>query len=169
MILDSTLPVALGYEEVINCTSIKNPDAVRVSKATLDFHPYYIFEYILNAERKDPIGKKRFVQAQGKHIVNAFNGDIISAVPRMGLKKLLSSFSSKIGNNNEENLEAPNNEENNQTIIDLKGIEPIHNYSIENTGDYTVGKIDDNVSLKEAEKTVLNKIIADNVIVQCEL
>jgi hypothetical protein len=163
MILDSTLPVALGYEEITKCSRIKNPDAVRVSNATLDFHPYYIFEYILNAERKDPTGKKRVVQAQGKHIVNAFNGDLISAVPRMRLKKLISNFASKIGNNNEENLEAPNSEEYNQTIIDLKGIEPIHDYAIENTGDYTVGKIDDNVSLKKAEKTVLNKIVADNV------
>jgi hypothetical protein len=124
MILDSTLPVALGYEEVVRCARINNPDALRVSNATLDFHPYYIFEYVLNAERKDPIGKKRVVQAQGKHIVNTFNGDLISAVPRMRLKKLLSNFSSKIGNNNEENLEAPNNEEMNQTIIDLKGIAP---------------------------------------------
>jgi len=46
----------------------------------------------------------------------------------------------------------------------LRGLKAsVHNYAIENTGDYTVGKIDDNVSLKEAEKTVLNKIVADNV------
>jgi hypothetical protein len=163
MILNSTLPVALSYEEIVKCEGIKNPYAVIVSNATLDFHPYYIIEYVLNVERKDPTEKKHTIQARGKHIVNAFNGDLISAESRSRLKKLLSNFSSIIGNNNEENLEAPNNEEKKQTIIDLKEKEPIRDYAIENTGDYTVGKIRVNVSSKEAEKTVLEKIVADNV------
>lgn len=51
-----------------------------------------------------------------------------SAEPRSRLKKLLSNFSSIIGNDNEKNLET-RNEEKKQTIIDLEGIEPIRDYA----------------------------------------
>ena len=60
-------------------------------------------------------------------------------------------------------LLAPNNEEKNQTVIDLKRIEPIHDYATENRGDYTVGRKSPNVLLKAAEKTVLKQIVADRL------
>ena len=64
MILDATLPVALSYEEIVKCEGIKNRYAVIVSNATLEFHPYYLIEYVLNLEKKDPTGKKHNVQSR---------------------------------------------------------------------------------------------------------
>lgn len=70
IVLDCLLPVTMKYGEVTKIEGIKNPSAVRISRAVLEFYPYYVFDYELDVKRKDPNGKNHKIENQGKHIVN---------------------------------------------------------------------------------------------------
>lgn len=154
------LPIALNYREATK-VKVENPKAVRISKALLEFHPYYLFEYTLDAERTDPIGKNHRIQDEGKHVVDALTGQLASATPVTGLKHTLSSFLSKNLRNREE-PELDDDVERNQIIDDLRNIEPIYKHLVTMNPDFNVNIIEDKVSLRISEKLVLQQIKADN-------
>src|ERR687892_2382212 len=57
IVLDVTLPISLEYTEAIKI-NINNPSTVKISKADLEFYPYYVIEYKIDIQRIDPSGKK---------------------------------------------------------------------------------------------------------------
>lgn len=160
--IDCLLPVTMKYEEVTKIGVIKNPSGVRISRAVLNFYPYYVFDYELMVKRKDPEGKNHKIENRGKNIVNAINGKVESNRSHRGFKGLLHTSFLKINKNTEKDLELPSDEEENRIIEDLKNIEPTYRYAINLTGDYNVNIVDDKVSLKAAEKIIVKKIKIDN-------
>ena len=51
IVLDMTLPISLEYEEAIK-VNIDNPFAVKISKADLEFYPYYVIEYKIDLQSR---------------------------------------------------------------------------------------------------------------------
>jgi hypothetical protein len=113
-------------------------------------------------ERKDETGKNHQVRKQGTHIINALNGRLLSMTTDKGLQSLIRPFFGR--NNVLGNLEFDSDLENNQINKDLVGIKPNFNCKISSIGDYSVNIVDDKISEKSAEKTVLEKVIADNIV-----
>ena len=50
---------------------------VRVVKAGLEFHPYFILDYTLKLERVDLTGQKHTIRNGGSYIIDAFTGKTI--------------------------------------------------------------------------------------------
>ncbi len=61
-----------------------------------------------------------------------------------------------------ENLDLITNAEITQTIIDLKTVGAVLNNKIVLNGEYEVGIIDDEISIKIAEREVLKKVVSEN-------
>ena len=158
--LDMVLPISLEYSEAIK-VNVENPSAIVISRANLDFYPYYIFKYNLDLERKDPTGEKHHLKTQGEKIVDAFNGKILSTTTKVEPVNMFRNF--LLGRKTED-LEPDNVKERIQIIIDLLNIEPINNYRIQLKPDYAVNIVDDKVSWTFAEKSVLRKIITENTV-----
>ena len=137
IVLGYSLPINLFYKDAIKVDWLANPNAphaTRVANAALEFHPYFVFEYILDIIRKDPIGGIHSVKDSGIYIVDALNG--------------LRLF--------------PANAEITKIIDDLKTVEAVLNNKIILNGDYEVGIIDDKLSLKKAMGKVLEKVVSAN-------
>jgi hypothetical protein len=147
-----SLPINLEYKDVIRVEWLANPNATRVSSAALEFHPYFIFEYTLDITRKDPVGRTHPVKSKGIHIVDALNGRFLSDVVVLYHKDDQSI----------ENQGAGKDGEIRQLIIDLTTIEPVINEEIVLNGDYETNIIDDKISMKTAERKVLEKVVLDN-------
>lgn len=81
IILDMTLPISLEYTEAIKI-NIDNPSAVKISKADLEFYPYYVIEYEIDLQRIDPSGKKHNLQNHEIVIVDASNAELLSDTKR---------------------------------------------------------------------------------------
>jgi hypothetical protein len=132
-----------------------------VSGASLDFYPYYVFEYKIDISKNDPSGKKHNLQNQDVVIVNAFNGKLLlSEKKRTKFMNKLNPFLSK----KNAGLVPSGIAERNQIIIDLRNIEPIRNLKLQSTGDYAINLIDNKVSLAAVEKAVLRDIISNNTM-----
>jgi RNA polymerase subunit RPABC4/transcription elongation factor Spt4 len=162
--LDTVLPISLEYSEAIK-VNVENPSAVTISRADLDFYPYYLFKYALDLERKDPTGKKHHFETQGVKIVDAFNGKLLTTTTK-GEPVKINMFRNFLLRRKAEDveLEPDNVKERIQIIIDLLDIEPINSYRIQLRPDYAVNIVDDRVSWTLAEKSVLTKIITENTV-----
>lgn len=160
VILKTTLPISLSYEAAIK-VNIDNASAVKASRTSLDFHPHYVFEYNLYAERTDPSGKTHHIQKLGVDIVDAFDGKLLSKAHTGEFRDLLRAFFSK---KTIDDVEQDKIRERNQIIDDLKNISPLNNHKMLLTGDYAFNIIDDKISLTLAEKEVVRKIIAENTV-----
>jgi hypothetical protein len=159
--IDYSIPVNMKYEEVTKI-EIQNPSSVRVSGATLEFCPYYVFDYKMKMMRKDPTGKNHKIESEGKHIVNAQTGELVSAKPTTEFKNSLS----KLIGYRKENTDESHREsdvERYQIVGDLKNILPIYNQIFNLTSEYRLDIIQNEVTLKGSEKTVLRKIKEDNI------
>jgi RNA polymerase subunit RPABC4/transcription elongation factor Spt4 len=91
IVINSALPVLADYEEVIK-VNLENPHSIRIPKAKLNFYPYYLIHYVLNVNRKDPAGKNHHIHQQGTHILNAFNGRLLTGKGNTELKSFINIF-----------------------------------------------------------------------------
>jgi hypothetical protein len=160
------LPLILHFqfEEVIK-VKLENPHSIRIPKANLNFCPYYLIHYVLNVNRKDPTGKNHHIHQQGIHILNAFNGHLLTDKGNTESKSFMNIFIPKrISNKSHQHddVEEYSEVEKNEIVTDLKTLDPVSNYKIKSTEDYSVNIIEDKISFKTAERTVYQKIIKDN-------
>jgi hypothetical protein len=156
-----SLPTNLEYKDAIK-VELANPTATRISSAALEFHPYLVFEYTLDITRKDPIGGTHPVKDGGIHIVDASKGRFLSPLGRVDVFTPLRVLHRITNVNRTENLDLISRAEIAQTIIDLQRLKTVLNRKIVLNGDYEVGVIDDEVSLKIGERKVLEKIVSEN-------
>lgn len=158
IVLDMTLPIALEYAEATK-VNIDNPSAIKISRADLEFYPYYVIEYGIDLQRIDPSGKKHDLQNQEIVIVDASNAELLSDRKRtMEFVSRLNPFSSV----NKEDLVHGGTVERNQIVHDLKNIEPIRDHRLLLTSDYGINIIDNKASLSLVEKAVMRNVISRN-------
>jgi hypothetical protein len=155
-----SLPINLEYKDAIKVDWLVNPKAIRISSAVIEFHPYFVFEYSLDVTRKDPTGGTHHIKDRGIHIVDASNGRFLfpprqfEYIPFRVLDRITKT--KRI-----ENLDLITNAEITQTIMDLKTFGAVPNNKIILNGDYEVGIIGDEISIKMAERKVLKKVVSD--------
>ena len=158
IVLDVTLPISLEYTEAIKI-NINNPSTVKISKADLEFYPYYVIEYKIDIQRIDPSGKKHNLQNHEIVMVDASNAELLSDAKRtMEFVSKLNPFSSA----NKKDLVHGGIIERNQIIHDLKNVEPIRDHRLLLTSDYGINIIDNKASLIVAEKAVMQDVIIRN-------
>jgi hypothetical protein len=78
--IDLSLPVNVTYENA-SIVGLINPSAARISKATLFFHPYYVFDCKLDTARIDRAGKNHKIEDEGIYLVESMGGKIINHCP----------------------------------------------------------------------------------------
>ena len=158
IVLDMTLPISLGYSEVIKVNT-DNPSAVKTSRVDLEFYPYYVIEYEIDIQRIDPSGNKHNLQNHEIIVVDASNAELLSDTKKtMEFVSKLNPFSSA----SKKDSVHVGIIERNQIIHDLKNMEPIKDHRLLLTSDYGINIMDNKVSLTDAEKTVMRDVIIRN-------
>jgi hypothetical protein len=76
-----------------NRLDLVNLDAVKILRATLVFHPFYVFNYIVDVKKRFLIG--RGFHEEGTHIVDAKTAEILQTVENVESKIQSYSFYSK--------------------------------------------------------------------------
>lgn len=165
VIVECMLPIKINYEEIAD-PKIENRSKIKVSRGALELYPYYVFDYTLNARRKDSTGKAHKLENAGKHIIDAVSGELVSASSST-IAELKSFLHNLVFKDHKENrseaVKGPSsNTEKSQVVEDLKNIEPIYNYAFNLTDKYSLNIIDDKAPLKMSEKIVLKRIKEDN-------
>jgi hypothetical protein len=153
-----TLPISLEYNEAIK-VNIDNPSVIKISRADLEFYPYYVIEYQIDLQRIDPSGKKHNLQNQEVIIVDASNAELL--LDKKETMKFVSKFN-PFSSANKENLVHEHIIETNQIIHDLKNIEPIRDHTLLLTSDYGINIMDNKAPYSVVEKTVMRNIISRN-------
>jgi hypothetical protein len=156
VILEITLPISLKYEAATK-VDLYNPSGIKTSSAKLDFHPFYVFDYLLNAERSDPSGKFHILEDEGTHIVDAFDGSLLTENSKKSGNLFRLMFFRKGQEAEDEKIR-----ERDQIIDDLNNIEPIFNLRIIPTGDYIINILREKVSLIFAKSSVIRRVIEEN-------
>jgi hypothetical protein len=156
-----SLPINLEYKDAIKI-ELTNHKATRISGAALEFYPYFIFEYSLDASRKDPVGGIHLVKNMGIHIIDALNGRFLSSSGAIDSANPLRRLHRIRNTNKTENLDLTTNTEINHIMVDLKTLKVVLDHKLVLNDDYEVNIIDDKISLKVAERKVLEKVISEN-------
>lgn len=94
IVIDMALPVLSDYEEAVK-VKLENPHSIRIPKAKLSFCPYYLIHYVLNINRKDPVGKNHHIHQRSIHILNAFNGHLLTGKCNTESNRFMNIFSPK--------------------------------------------------------------------------
>lgn len=156
--LDMILPISLEYTEAIK-VNIDNPSAVKISRADLEFYPYYVIEYKVDLQRIDPSGRKHNLQNQEEVIVDASNGELLFDKKKtMEFVSKFNPFFSLI----KADLVHRDIIERNQIIHDLKNIELIRDNRLLLTSDYGINIIDNKTPLSLVEKEVMRNVTSRN-------
>jgi hypothetical protein len=107
-------------------------------------------------------GKKHRIRAEGIHIVDAVDENIVQKTSQEISRSHKHSFFSKKEKHTSEYEQVLNNIEQDLIIHDLKTFKPELQYKIEETPDYSITKLDCRVPFKVAKRMVLEKVIEDN-------
>lgn len=157
-----SLPINLEYKDAIKVDWLANPKAIRISYTALEFHPYFVFEYILDITRKDPVGGTHPVKASGIHIIDASNGRFLFPPGRFDSTTPFRALHRITNTKRTENSDLTTNAEITRIITDLKTVKAVLDNKLVLNGDYEVGIIDDEISIKMAEREVLKKVVSEN-------
>lgn len=155
IVLSSALPIEMRYEESCKL-DITNPSSVKILRPRLILHPYYILDYRVDAQRRDPARGMHNVRDEGVYLVDAVDGELIHATKKEGLG---SKLKDKLSGDSEDALAA---REQKQIAKDLIEIKPQLQYKVQQTKDYDVNKLRYAISFKSAKWSVIHRVIDEN-------
>lgn len=137
LVIDTALPVNVTYENVI-AIGLANPTALTISKTTLSFDPYYVFDYELYTARIDRSGKYHQIKDEGTSIVDALYGKIINEKNVLISKSYFRNFFSKMPQKPPDTEEVLKDIEDIHVIRDLTNIKPEFRYKAQRSLSYSL-------------------------------
>lgn len=164
IILDFSLPISMGFMEATKIELV-NPKAVRIARASLVLYPFYIFDYVVNAE-KGHFLRRHTVHEGGTHIIDAMTAEPLEMEEKVVEAKkwksrIYSTLFSKSRTHSKHSEELLNDMEKDQIIQDLRKIKPHHKYNIRQSADYAVIKLESKVPIdvecREIKEEVVNE------------
>ena len=159
--IENALPVFMTFEEITRL-NLENSSIAKI-EGILIFKPYYIFEYKLDSMRMDKRGKSHRIRDEDYYILDAITEQILYESEKDDVSNYHQIlFSTK---RNKDKLEFENLSkkfEHSQICHDLKNIKPKIHYKISETPDYLIKVLEPDLSVKNANLIILEKIIQSN-------
>jgi hypothetical protein len=159
IVLDKSLPISMTFEEVTTL-SLQNQSLAKI-KGALIFRPYYFADYKLDSLIVDRRGKTHRIRAEGKYVIDAITERILNQIEES--KKDLDVLLSKRSKHEKEIEEELKKVEQNQIIADLICYEPIINYELQKSEDYSIEIESPQLSTTIVKNTILERIIEKNI------
>jgi hypothetical protein len=158
VLIGTSLPNIVEYEEATKL-SLLNPEVLNVSKAVLNFKPYYMFSYELNM-KKGFLGRQ-IIHEKGEIIVDGITKKIISQNDLNSIRRIPEIFLSKYEKQDDMN-DFLNNIEYEFILQDLESIKPQDEYKILRTSEYAINKLDAKISINSAERIAKEHLMQEN-------
>jgi hypothetical protein len=160
IIMDEALPINVTYESATS-VALVNPSSLTISKTTLSFHPYYVFDYKLRTARIDRSGKSHMIIDEGARIVDALNGKILYQDVTTSKNQIPDLFS-KMSRDSLYKEAVLNDIEEIAVIHDLLNIKPELHYEMRRLPNYLLEVLEPILPAKAAKSMILGEIVEDN-------
>jgi hypothetical protein len=143
---------------------LANRKSLTISKTTLSFSPYYVFDYELHTARLDRARKYHEIKDEGTSIVDARNGKIIKEENVLISKSHFWDFFSKMSQKLPDTEEVLNDMGEIQVIREslVTNIKPEFRYKTLRTLNYNLEVFEAKVPIKAAKSMIVAEIIEDN-------
>jgi len=154
--LEYALPLNIDFNHA-TFIDLQNKDKIQVSNTELIYHPYFLIEYVLKDQFKDPTKKLHRFEDRDTLFIDALDGSIINPMPSKGvgvLEKTIKLVTSK--------RVRAENQRNKKLLQELRSYDQRRKYTLNIENDYQVNTPKHIITPGQAERMGYDFIIEKN-------